>query len=236
MKFRENSAKVTLPVALIILAGSIIFVSGTGTAVGATTTNKIIQTLQAQMKKLQARVTELEDNPVSLPGEPGEVGPQGPPGSDVSKYIYRGIISSRDIVFDGPVTQIAQGKRFILAKIRATDIPEPGSYELTAHLAGSWSTNAPSNAYIECFFQQETVYLANVNNKDNFGAARYGGARAEFGTWTGLNLFVTGDYGSGTLAKDPIYLVCSTLGSIRNLTGIVKVNVFSIPQSMVFTD
>jgi hypothetical protein len=236
MTLSDKSSKLILSTALFTLAGSIVFVSGTGTAEGASTTNKIIQTLQGKIKKLQARVTELEDNPVLLPGETGEVGPQGPPGSDVSKYIYRGVITSRDIVFDGTATTLAQGKRFIVAKINSSKISEPGSYELTAHLAGRWSASAPSNSAIQCFFQDEKDYLENVSNQQNLGPRRYGDNISPRGTWNSINLFVTGDTSSTQLSKSPLYLVCATTGSIGDFTGIVKAQVFSIPQTLSFTD
>jgi hypothetical protein len=80
MKPSNNASKLILSTALFTLAGSIVFVSGTGLALGATSTDKAISTLKSQIKSLQARVQTLEDSPELLQGEPGPEGPQGPQG------------------------------------------------------------------------------------------------------------------------------------------------------------
>ena len=80
MTLSDKSSKLILSTALFTLAGSIVFVSGTGLAQGATSTDKAISTLKSQIKSLQARVQTLEDSPELLQGEPGPEGPQGPQG------------------------------------------------------------------------------------------------------------------------------------------------------------
>lgn len=81
MNFSDKASKLILSAALFTLAGSIVFVSGTGLAQGATSTDKAISTLKSQIKSLQARVQTLEDSPELLQGEPGEQGAQGPQGA-----------------------------------------------------------------------------------------------------------------------------------------------------------
>jgi hypothetical protein len=80
MALTDKASKLILPTALFTLAGSIVFVSGTGLAQGATSTDKAISTLKTQIKNLQARVQTLEDSPELLQGESGPQGPQGPQG------------------------------------------------------------------------------------------------------------------------------------------------------------
>ena len=80
MTLSDKSSKLILSTALFTLAGSIVFVSGTGLAQGATSTDKAISTLKSQIKSLQARVQTLEDSPELLQGEPGPEGPQGAQG------------------------------------------------------------------------------------------------------------------------------------------------------------
>jgi hypothetical protein len=80
MNFSDKASKLILSTALFTLAGSLVFVSGTGLAQGATSTDKAISTLKTQIKNLQARVQTLEDSPELLQGEPGPEGPQGPQG------------------------------------------------------------------------------------------------------------------------------------------------------------
>lgn len=80
MKLSDKASKLILSVALFTLAGSIVFVSGTGLAQGATSTDKAISTLKSQIKSLQERVQTLEDSPELLRGDTGPAGPQGPQG------------------------------------------------------------------------------------------------------------------------------------------------------------
>ena len=80
MTLSDKSSKLILSTALFTLAGSIVFVSGTGLAQGATSTDKAISTLKKQIKTLQERVQTLEDSPELLQGEPRPEGPQGPQG------------------------------------------------------------------------------------------------------------------------------------------------------------
>ena len=80
MTLSDASSKLILATALFTLAGSIVFVSGTGLAQGATSTDKAISTLKSQIKSLQARVQTLEKSPELLSGEKGPAGPQGPQG------------------------------------------------------------------------------------------------------------------------------------------------------------
>ena len=84
MTFSDKASKLILSVALFTLAGSIVFVSGTGLAQGATSTDKAISTLKSQIKSLQGRVVTLQDKVVALEsapeiakGEKGETGLQG---------------------------------------------------------------------------------------------------------------------------------------------------------------
>ena len=83
MKLSDNSSKLILSAALFALAGSILIVSGSGEAQGATSptaTDKAITTLKTQMKALQQRVDSLEQAPVIAKGDKGDVGPVGPVG------------------------------------------------------------------------------------------------------------------------------------------------------------
>lgn len=83
MKLSDNSSKLILSAALFALAGSILIVSGSGQAQGATSptaTDKAITTLKTQMKALQQRVNSLEQAPGIAKGEQGDVGPVGPVG------------------------------------------------------------------------------------------------------------------------------------------------------------
>ena len=84
MTFSDKASKLILSVALFTLAGSIVFVSGTGLAQGATSTDKAISTLKSQIKSLQGRVVTLQDKVVALEsapeiakGEKGDTGLQG---------------------------------------------------------------------------------------------------------------------------------------------------------------
>lgn len=80
MTLTDKTSKLILSTALFTLAGSIVFISGTGLAQGVTTTDKAISALKSQIKSLQARVQTLEDSPELLQGESGPEGPQGPQG------------------------------------------------------------------------------------------------------------------------------------------------------------
>ena len=80
MKLSDKVSKLILSAALFTLAGSIVFVSGTGLAQGATSTDKAISTLKSQIKSVQAKVQALEKSPELLRGEVGPAGPQGPQG------------------------------------------------------------------------------------------------------------------------------------------------------------
>ena len=77
MNFSDKASKLILSTALFTLAGSIVFVSGTGLAQGATSTDKAISALKNKIKTLQERVQTLEDSPELLQGESGPEGPQG---------------------------------------------------------------------------------------------------------------------------------------------------------------
>ena len=72
MKPSNNASKLILSTALFTLAGSIVFVSGTGLAQGATSTDKAISTLKSQIKSLQTRVQTLENTQIR--GADGEIG------------------------------------------------------------------------------------------------------------------------------------------------------------------
>ena len=84
MTSSDASSKLILSTALFTLAGSIVFVSGTGLAQGATSTDKAISALKTQIKSLQGQVVTLQDKVVVLEsapeiakGEKGDTGLQG---------------------------------------------------------------------------------------------------------------------------------------------------------------
>jgi len=87
MTLSDKSSKLILSTALFTLAGSIVLVSGTGLAQGATSTDKAISVLKTQIKSLQGQVVTLQDKVVALEsapeiakGEKGDTGTEGPQG------------------------------------------------------------------------------------------------------------------------------------------------------------
>ena len=152
-------------------------------------------------------------------GPPGLPGPQGPAAIGSKSTDYKYLIATKDIVFDGTANSLAQGKRTVMAKIRPSNLPDKGYYQLYAHLQGFWSSSAPTHAILECYFQTETDYLAAQSSTTTTGPQRYGAASTEYQNWNIINLDVRGDASDYSLSLSPIYLVCATTGSISGLGG-----------------
>jgi hypothetical protein len=164
-------------------------------------------------------VTGVEgpEGPMGPQGATGAQGPQGPASANATTKLYSVKVPPRDIVFDGNVTSILNGKRIVLATIDGATLPS-GIYTLRADLSGTWSSTANSkNPLVSCYFQDKTDYDA-AKAGTSWGARRYGEDRSEYGTWTGIKLTVDGDTIFGP-SSNPIYLVCVTTGSISSLDG-----------------
>ena len=158
-----------------------------------------------------------------FPGANGAQGPAGPagpagPGSSLSK-LFSLKLAEKDVVFDGNATSSFQAKRFLMGVIDGRNL-ESGIYFLNANLSGLWSSTAYSkNPIVECFFQDKVDYDA-YKIGGAFGSRRHGGATQEYGAWNGIDLNIFGDKFFGP-TTEPIYLVCSTTGSISGMKGMV---------------
>lgn len=80
MKPDSKFSNFAVVISMLTLSLSIILISGTGLAEGATSVSKEIKSLKSQIKSLQERVELLESAPEIAQGEQGETGPQGPQG------------------------------------------------------------------------------------------------------------------------------------------------------------
>lgn len=155
-------------------------------------------------------------------GLQGPMGPQGPAGASSANNLlklYSVKVPPRDIVFDGNATTLSSGRRTVLAVINGSSMPN-GIYTLRADLSGIWSSTASAkNPIVSCFFQEKADYDA-AKAGTSLGSTRYGSAKSEFGTWTGINLNVNGDGIFGP-SSALMYLVCVTTGSISGLDGMI---------------
>jgi hypothetical protein len=151
------------------------------------------------------------EGPQGPQGPQGPAGPAGSANSSSSGTIWSGSIISKDIAGTAGATTFANLKKTIMATISSSALYGGGNYELTASLSGIWATQSPTNAYIQCYFQDASEYPN--------GSMAYGGASATYNSWTGINLAVHGHPSDYSLAKSAVNLVCATNGVISGLSG-----------------
>ena len=139
---------------------------------------------------------------------------QGLPATTSGGKTYNRLIPSIDIIADGTYSTFASLKQVVLSKISPTDMPI-GSYGLSAYVSGVWADNVPDGSPFICYFQTKKNFdLGNARTQR-------GGDRTENGSWTGIELNPRGEAYFTSLSEDPIYLVCSTGGTVKDLDAYV---------------
>jgi len=247
--FKTMSNKLTIEISkkkmVIFMSVPFLFVGGTAFGLSATNTpnggylvcvskSSKVLTYPGALK-CPSGSSQLVLGAQGAPGQngvDGAPGVQGPAGvaNESTDYVYR--LASKDIVFDGTANTLAEGKRTVMATIRAVNLPDKGYYELYAHLAGIWSSSAPANALLYCYFQSESDYLANITSTSSIGPTRYGAASTEHQRWSGINIDVRGDASDYSLSQSPIDLICATTGSVSGLSGVLDAFRFDGSQGM----
>lgn len=164
-------------------------------------------------------------------GPQGAQGPQGPAGpagttSTTSNSNYFKRVNERDLVVDGVVTSSTNFKKVVMGSILPSDLPF-GYYRLDAHMMGLWSESVfslSSKPMINCYFQDKKDYDAGSN------AHQWGGAKADYVNWTGLQFNVQGYAWFLNSSDSPILLVCESSGSIKQFNGMIEA--FSLKNSI----
>lgn len=143
-------------------------------------------------------------------GYNGLTGPAGPTGPAGTAKTYTRVTSPRDIVADGTYTTFTSLKKTIIAKISPSDAPL-GAYALSAYVEGLWADNAVDGAYFACYFQDKKDFDLNKS------ARQRGGSSTQNGTWTGINQNPRGTAYFYATTDDPIYLVCASGGTVKDI-------------------
>jgi hypothetical protein len=165
--------------------------------------------------------------PRGFTGATGAQGPAGSTGTNTQQDYWK-VIPRKDIVIDGTVTSWANAKTVVIATIAPKNLPL-GYYRLEASLSGTWSTTVfglSSKPMIYCSFQFKKIY----DNKA--GTFQYGGAKADFVSWTSFSLTPKGYAWFLTSTDDPIYLVCQTTGTLQDLGGQILATPFDTSTEM----
>jgi hypothetical protein len=151
-------------------------------------------------------------------GRQGAMGPAGPAGSSSGSVNYYKKLTDQDVVVDGVITDSSKAKVFIAGVIQPSDLPT-GYYRLDAHLSGLWSDtvfNLSSKPFVRCNFQDKKDYDSGS------GLSQYGAAKADYVSWTGINLSVQGYAWFLNPTDSPVYLVCRTTAIIKGFGGMIE--------------
>lgn len=168
-----------------------------------------------------------DTGPRGLTGATGAQGPAGSGGTSIQQNYYKKV-PERDIVVDGTVTDFAKAKTVVMATISTKNLPF-GYYSLEANLSGVWSTTVfdlSSKPMVRCYFQDKEDYDSKS------GSRQIGGANADFVDWTYLSLTVKGYAWFLALTDDPVYLVCSTTGTLQDFDGLINAVPFKTSSEM----
>ena len=160
-------------------------------------------------------------------GATGAQGPAGPAGTN-SQEDYWKIIPSKDIVVDGTITNWDNAKTVVIATITPKNLPF-GYYRLEANLKGLWSTTVfdlSSKPMIACYFQAKKDYDSKS------GRSQWGGAKADYVSWTDFNLSSKGYAWFLASTDDPVYLVCETSGTLQDFGGQLLATPYSMSNEM----
>lgn len=160
-------------------------------------------------------------------GAPGAQGPAGSGGTSIQQNYYKRV-PERDIVVDGTVTDFAKAKTVVMATISTKNLPL-GYFSLEANLSGVWSTTVfdlSSKPMVRCYFQDKKDYDSKS------GRSQFGGAKADYVDWTSLSLTVKGYAWFLALTDDPVYLVCSTTGTLQDFDGLINAVPFKTSSEM----
>lgn len=165
-------------------------------------------------------VTGVEgpEGPQGPQGYTGPAGPAGPAGSSSGSINYYKKLTDQDVVVDGVITDSSKAKVFIAGIINPSDLPT-GFYRLDAHLTGLWSDtvfNLSSKPFVRCNFQDKKDYDSGS------GLSQYGAAKADYVSWTGINLNVQGYAWFLNPTDSPVYLVCRTTAIIKQFGGMIE--------------
>jgi hypothetical protein len=165
--------------------------------------------------------------PRGFTGATGAQGPAGTGGMSVQQHYWK-VIPERDIVVDGTVTDFDKAKTVVMATISTKNLPL-GYFSLEANISGVWSTtvfNLSSKPMVKCYFQDKEDYGSKS------GSRQFGGAKADYVDWTGLSLSVKGYAWFTASNDDPIYLVCSTTGTLQDFDGWITAVQFATSKEM----
>ena len=168
-----------------------------------------------------------EIGPRGLTGATGAQGPIGPSETN-SQGDYWKVIPNKGIVVDGTITNWGNAKTVVIATITPKNLPL-GYYRLEANLKGLWSTTVfglSSKPMISCYFQAKKDY----DNKSN--RFQWGGAKADYVSWTDFNLSSKGYAWFLASSDDPVYLVCETSGTLQDFGGQLLATPYSISKEM----
>lgn len=165
-------------------------------------------------------VTGVEgpEGPQGPQGYTGAQGPQGPAGTSSGPINYYKKLNDQDIVVDGVITDSTKAKTFIAGIVQPSDLPF-GYYRLDAHLSGLWSDtvfNLSSKPFVRCNFQDKKDYDSGS------GLSQYGAGKADYVSWTGINLNVQGYAWFLNSTDSPVYLVCRTTAIIKQFGGMIE--------------
>ena len=78
---------------------------------------------------------------------------------------------------------------------------------------------------VACYFQRKEEF-------DNDGGYQWGGAKADYVSWTSLSLTVKGYAWFLSSTEDPVYLVCDTTGSLQNFGGLIRAIPYETSEEM----
>jgi hypothetical protein len=168
-----------------------------------------------------------DTGPKGFTGATGAQGPAGPAGTNSQQSFWK-IIPERDIVVDGTVTDFSKAKTVVMATISPKNLPL-GYFSLEANLSGNWSTTVfdlSSKPMVRCFFQDKEDYDSKS------GSRQYGGAKTDYVDWTSLSLTVKGYAWFLSSTDNPIYLVCTTTGTLQDFDGQITAVKFDTSAEM----
>jgi hypothetical protein len=168
-----------------------------------------------------------DTGPRGLTGATGAQGPAGSGGTSIQQNYWK-VIPERDIVVDGTVTDFAKAKTVVMATISTKNLPL-GYFSLEANLSGLWSTTVfdlSSKPMVRCYFQDKEDYDSKS------GSRQYGVAKADYVDWNSLSLTVKGYAWFTALTDDPVYLVCSTTGTLQDFDGQITAVQFKTTSEM----
>ena len=168
-------------------------------------------------KALDLGAMTFSEGPQGPQGPQGPAGPAGPPGTSATtstgKQYFGYVKSPIDIVADGSIISSSSMVKKIIYTLNSSDVPA-GNYALFAHVSALWSDAAKVGSYAECYFQDDSSYVAKSNSR------HWGAAMLEKGSWNSFDLNVHGDWASSVDAK--VHLICSTSGTIKGITASVS--------------